>query len=1191
MDDLELIVLDSSSEEGSISDGEIDLEALVAKDHELLNTGTSPGNINTMQQSGYIQRSSSDLNVSTDSPKNIPIDSDPNASRRPVNNEPIQRHPLSIQGRSMPPLANGRLDSLKHKSVPRLDNFDFKFNNGSGVPLFPKYEYPTKPLDSNIISLTSDSESDTEMEDVSSYRDNNTSNTTTTNNNNGHGPNAALLLSLPNIYSSNQSSVVLINGDAANSPGMRPPNVSGMDFLRKVSDDDDDDDDDEIVILDPQAAEKSTHFKKSTFEMYPQSPPPQHQHQQSSFMSSMPGLFPPDQGSVHGHRQLHNVPVAVPHVNEAFAQEEAARRELQVRLSMLEEERSGLALKIPAFNSAIKSALQLFQAASIQFESIRIEKTNARKNGLKSLVKSIQSKYDQVERDYNKAQSEYTRVSLELDTIKRRKSSLDNQCFQLRRKLEFALNSAASQFRNSLFNNQQAAVAAPVTYVPNIYSAGNEQLTEPEMKAWMSKMYDEEDLDDSKLPQTPKEMKVKLMKHQRRGLAWLVEMEKSTFKGGILADDMGLGKTVQTIALILHNKAQSTNRRASLVIAPVSLLRQWALEIESKINQEFQLTVGVFHGKDKKLLKTFSELNKYDIVLTSYGTLASEWKKHFKEAIEESKVTKRQNVLPDLNSGGRSYVSPFYAKDAVFNRVILDEAQAIKNKLSMNAKSVTCLKAEYRFILTGTPMQNSVGELYPFFRFLKARPYNNEERFNHEIAMPLKITGPMDTPQRDLSLKKLRAILRALVLRRTKDSKIDGKPILQLPPLNITSEGLVMEKEEDEYYSGLQSDIQAKAKELLSEKKLDVGSGILTLLLRLRQACCHRFLVDVGMMNAAEKQNMELSKGVESKITKKCYEVKGLRQQVVDAITKEYRQEEEDGMFSCPICTMLNTSSSMLIFNKCGHMICQDCVDDFFDRYLTLDGGSDSSRKASCMSCQTEVEETKMIPHSMFFDLMVKRLPMEEVIQLQISSSTSTTTLTKEKIEELIKANNGMMIKSAKMTKTLELVKDIMKKNPEEKIIVFSQFLVSFEVLALMLKESNVDFLRYDGTMTIDEKNKTVKLFYQLDIPVLLLSLKAGNVGLTLTCASQVILMEPFWNPFPEEQAIGRAHRIGQNRNVQVYRLFTPGTVEARIVELQKQKKELADAALDEDGLKSISRLGRQELGFLFGFNSLEPAA
>ena len=98
----------------------------------------------------------------------------------------------------------------------------------------------------------------------------------------------------------------------------------------------------------------------------------------------------------------------------------------------------------------------------------------------------------------------------------------------------------------------------------------------------------------------------------------------------------------------------------------------------------------------------------------------------------------------------------------------------------------------------------------------------------------------------------------------------------------------------------------------------------------------------------------------------------------------------------------------------------------------------------------------------------------------------------------------------------------------------------------------------------------------------MLVSLKAGNAGLNLTAASQVIIFDPFWNPYIEEQAIDRAHRIGQRLPVQVHRILVPNTVEDRIITLQEKKRKLIEGALDEKASQNIGRLGERELAFLF---------
>jgi SNF2 family DNA or RNA helicase len=175
-------------------------------------------------------------------------------------------------------------------------------------------------------------------------------------------------------------------------------------------------------------------------------------------------------------------------------------------------------------------------------------------------------------------------------------------------------------------------------------------------------------------------------------------------------------------------------------------------------------------------------------------------------------------------------------------------------------------------------------------------------------------------------------------------------------------------------------------------------------------------------------------------------------------------------------------------------------------------------------------------------------------------------------------------ITSAKIEKTMELVSDIAAKDPTEKILIFSQFTSLLDLLEVPMYERELRYQRYDGSMSMSDRADAVEKF--MDSPderIMLLSLKAGNAGLNLAKASQVILLDPFWNPYVEEQAIDRAHRMPQNREVTVHRVLVPETVEDRICEIQDRKREMIDTALDERSSKNLTRLNVRELRFLFG--------
>lgn len=688
---------------------------------------------------------------------------------------------------------------------------------------------------------------------------------------------------------------------------------------------------------------------------------------------------------------------------------------------------------------------------------------------------------------------------------------------------------------------------------------------------------------------TPESLSIQLLDHQRKGLFWLLNKEEG-ISGCILGDDMGLGKTVQTLALIMAHMSDDSLCKTTLIVGPVSLLRQWAAELLSKVKIEHRLKVGFYHGADKKKLNTFQKMSRYDIILTSYTTLASEFKQHYESVMEENLVTKGQNVLPDLDSGGQNYISPFFATNARFYRIVLDEAQYIKNKLSQTSKASACLKGTHRLCLTGTPMQNSIDELYPILRFLKVRPYDDEAKFKRDISVPIKANNDEVSDYRKLqSMQKLRAVLLAIMLRRTKDSKDNGKPLVELPKKEVKSVFVSMDDEEKRLYKDLELGVQKKARKLLQRQGKSQHMDILTLLLRLRQACIHQFLVEVGELNAQEKnigpgandwkRMFQLISSMSDTVKREIEVVShGGGIEVID----NEDAEVSDAQLTCPICLDVVGSESILIFAGCGHMICDGCSMDFFEQGLEVDSTNGNS---FCMTCQQSVNPSELIEYPFYQKVVYDGYDFQR-LSLIFDSSKKVKTTNTEKITRLIREHDGFM-PSAKMNKTLDLIKEITSNSEDEKIIVFSHFTTTFDLMGYALKQENIKFLRYDGTMNIDLKNATIKGFYEGPSRVLLLSLKAGNVGLTLTCASHVIIMDPFWNPFVEDQAMDRAHRFGQTKTVNVYKLLIRDSVEDRILDLQERKKEVINAALDEKELKNSSHLGRRELGYLFGLNSL----
>ncbi|KAJ5989844.1 hypothetical protein N7522_010051 [Penicillium canescens] len=695
--------------------------------------------------------------------------------------------------------------------------------------------------------------------------------------------------------------------------------------------------------------------------------------------------------------------------------------------------------------------------------------------------------------------------------------------------------------------------------------------------------------------ETPGALRVTLMKHQTIGLNWMKAKEESNHKGGILADDMGLGKTIQAIALMVARPYTDVDRRPNLIIAPKSLMDQWRLEIQRHVKAgPHQLSVLIYHS----IKKPWRELKKYDVVITTFGTLTANYKTLLR-AEEMATEGKDQDLIRDLKSTAGP-LSPA----CKWHRVIIDEAHNIKNPNAKSNMACCRLNSTYRWCLTGTPMMNRLEDFQSLLGFLRIRPYSNAKKFKSDFTKRIKQGwGGEDV------MKQLRVLVKSVCLRRTKASKIDGQPILQLPPKITEKVQVLFSDKEREVYDELNANTQRQINRYLDAGTLGSNYGhVLALLLRLRQACCHPLLIKEFRTEAPAASDPGVDKIANAKL---------LTAAVVERI--KTNDGEENG--TCPVC--MDSVGNATIYIPCGHHVCSECWIRIMDNAAANPAAIDDdiSPLIKCQNCRGPVDPSKLTDTLSFqkvHDPSSLPEPTEETDatndaeddEATASSSSESDSDTEEEdapaknkslaqLRTIAHRNKSEKKKylrrlekgwfpSTKIEKTIEILQANEDRGLDEKTIIFSQFTSLLDLLEVPISRRGWNHTRFDGSMGLRERNAAVTAFTNdPSCKIMLVSLKAGNSGLNLVAASHIILFDPFWNPYIEDQAVDRAHRIGQIREVFVHRLLIENTVEDRIVFLQDQKRELISGALDEGGTMNVTRLDARELAYLFGVREL----
>ncbi|XP_056091436.1 helicase-like transcription factor [Rhinichthys klamathensis goyatoka] len=521
--------------------------------------------------------------------------------------------------------------------------------------------------------------------------------------------------------------------------------------------------------------------------------------------------------------------------------------------------------------------------------------------------------------------------------------------------------------------------------------------------------------------------------------------------------------------------------RATLILCPLSVLSNWLDQFEQHIRADVTLKVYLYYGPERS--RSVSLLSGQDVVLTTYNVLSSDF--------------------------GNKASSPLHKVNWL--RVVLDEGHVIRNPSALQSKAVLGLQSERRWILSGTPIQNSLKDLYMLLSFLKLKPFDVKEWWNRIIQRPVTMGDRF-------GLKNLQALVKGITLRRTKNSKVAGHPLVQLPARRVFVQHVTLSEEEREEYEQVKREGRNIVGRYFQEGTVMTNyADVLAILVRLRQCCCHPSLVG--------KYTVAGDLGTPSE----------LRERLINKITLVLNSGSDE---ECAICL---DSLRQPVITYCAHVYCRPCICEVI---------RSEKEQAKCPLCRAQIKTKELVEY-----------PGEEV---EAQSATGENWQSSSKVDAL-------------MSNLLKLRNE----DPTVKSLVVSQFTRFLDVIELPLREYGFSFTRLDGSMNQKTRAKAIQDF-QDSSPgsptIMLLSLKAGGVGLNLTAASHVFLMDPAWNPAAEDQCVDRCHRLGQSRDVVITKFIVKDSVEENMVKIQKKKQELVEKAFGGKNTQNLKQARIDEI-------------
>lgn len=577
----------------------------------------------------------------------------------------------------------------------------------------------------------------------------------------------------------------------------------------------------------------------------------------------------------------------------------------------------------------------------------------------------------------------------------------------------------------------------------------------------------------------PSILKARLKEYQLKGLNWLVNLYNQGING-ILADDMGLGKTVQSISLLGHLAEVEDVWGPFLVVTPSSTLHNWANELKRFLPSFKVLSYWGGLQERKELRK---RLRKVNVVVTSYQIAVS----------DEAAIGKIK-----------------------WQYMILDEAQAIKSINSQRWRTLLGFKSRNRLLLTGTPIQNNMQELWSLLHFIMPTLFDSLTEFSEWFSKDIEGRGKVGDEQ----ISKLHTILKPFMLRRHKNDIKD-----EIGNKEIISVVCEMSNRQRALYSDI------------VESRMDYENT----LMQLKKVCNHPDLFEklepcaaLGMAVSGGNGFVGFRSFVKRFICERPFEPREELMKRVEGLQNLCKRKE----WVCPTADLLGRKLSrekriMMSMMPTDEVSISDSMPVFQDIFR---------RRANI---ESRMKRFKFLTEKVF----------DRHITTNIDSSMHMSVSMIDRLT-YTPPLNAFISDSGKLTETDSLLKKL--KEEGHRVLIYFQMTKMMDLFEEYLVKREYSYLRLDGSSKISQRKDLVDEWQRnSDIFIFILSTRAGGVGINLTAADTVVFYDSDWNPTVDQQAMDRVHRLGQTKDVMVYRLIVKDSVEERIMEKASRKDEI----------------------------------